>query len=238
MIDFHSHILPNIDDGASDEQEALNIIKEAKEAGFTKIISTSHYIEKYYETPEKQRTEVLQEILKKTERKQNLQNLYLGSEIYITDKIIELIKQGKASTINNTKYVLIELPMNIKSLHAKDIIFHLMENGYIPVIAHPERYLYVQKDINYVQELAQMGALFQANYGSLIGLYGSKAKKTVKKLLKKDLIQFMGSDVHRENRIYPQIPLILKKLKKIVTDEKIQEITELNAQKVLNNEII
>ena len=234
MIDFHSHILPNIDDGASSEQEALNMIHEAQEVGFTQIISTSHYIEKYYEVDEMQRNQLLQEIYEKTERKQNL---HIGSEIYISDKIIELLKEGKASSINGTRYVLIELPMNIKSLHTKEVIFRLMENGYIPIIAHPERYSYVQEDIKYVQELAEMGTLFQANYGSLIGMYGNKAKKTVKKLLKQNMIQFMGSDAHRENQIYSKIPKILKKMKKMLTDEEIQKITEQNAQIVLENKI-
>lgn len=235
MIDFHSHILPNIDDGASNEQEALNMIYEAQEVGFTKIISTSHYIEKYYESSESQRAELLQGILEKIERKQNL---LIGSEIYINDKIIELIKEGKASTINDTRYVLIELPMNIKSLHTKEVIFRLMENGYIPIIAHPERYSYVQENIDYIQELGEMGALFQSNYGSLIGMYGSKAKKTVKKLLKQNMIQFMGSDAHRENQIYAKIPKILKKMKKILTDDEIQKITEQNAQIVLENKML
>ena len=83
-----------------------------------------------------------------------------------------------------------------------------------------------------------MGALFQANFGSVIGLYGKKAEKTVKKLLKEDLIHFLGSDVHRTDQIYTKVPKILKKLNKIISEEKIQELTEINPQKVLNDEEI
>ena len=165
-----------------------------------------------------------------------LPELYLGSEIYITTEMLDLIKNEKASTINGTRYILFELPMNTKPLFAKEIVYKLLENGYKPIIAHPERYNYVQKEIEYAEELASMGVLFQANYGSIIGMYGSGAKKTIKELLRRDLISFFGSDVHRANQIYPKIPKILKKLKKIISEQQLKELTTLNAQKVLNDE--
>lgn len=233
MIDFHSHILPNIDDGSTSMEETINLIKEAESVGFTGIISTSHYIENYCECSEEERTQLLNKICNQKESIPNSPKLYLGSEIYITNEIIELIKNGKASTINNSRYVLFELPMNAKTLDAKNIVYRLIENGYKPIIAHPERYSYVQKDIQYAEELANMGALFQANYGSIIGMYGNNAKKTVKKMLKQNLIHFLGSDVHRTNQIYTKIPKIIKKLNKIIPREKIEELTTTNPQRVL-----
>lgn len=232
MIDFHSHILPQIDDGSKSYNETIEMLEEAKNAGFEKIISTSHYIEKYYEINEEQRLQLLKNI--------NFQDikLYLGSEIYVTNEIVQLLKDKKASTINNSRYVLYELPMHSKNMNDKEIIYRIVENGYVPIIAHPERYSYVQESPEYVEELAEMGALFQSNYGSVIGMYGEKAKKTVKKLLKQNLIHFFGSDVHRPEQIYPKIPKILKKLNKIVSQEKLEELTTLNAQKVLNDEEI
>ena len=232
MIDFHSHILPQIDDGSKSYNETIEMLEEAKNAGFEKIISTSHYIEKYYEINEEQRLQLLKNI--------NFQDikLYLGSEIYVTNEIVQLLKDKKASTINNSRYVLYELPMHSKNMNDKEIIYRIVENGYVPIIAHPERYSYVQEAPEYVEELAEMGALFQSNYGSIIGMYGEKAKKTVKKLLKQNLIHFFGSDVHRPEQIYPKIPKILKKLNKIVSQEKLEELTTLNAQKVLNDEEI
>ena len=232
MIDFHSHILPQIDDGSKSYNETIEMLEEAKNAGFEKIISTSHYIEKYYEINEEQRLQLLKNI--------NFQDikLYLGSEIYVTNEIVQLLKDKKASTINNSRYVLYELPMHSKNMNDKEIIYRIVENGYVPIIAHPERYSYVQESPEYVEELAEMGALFQSNYGSIIGMYGEKAKKTVKKLLKQNLIHFFGSDVHRPEQIYPKIPKILKKLNKIVSQEKLEELTTLNAQKVLNDEEI
>ena len=234
MIDFHSHILPNIDDGSKNMEETIELLEEAQKAGFTKIISTSHYMEQYYETTEKNRLE----LIKKIQQKDQGVEIFPGSEIYITDELVEVLKEKKASPINNSKYVLFELPLNVKEIGAKEVVYRLIENDYIPIIAHPERYSYVQQDINYIEELTQMGALLQANYGSIIGMYGSKAEKTVKKLLKNNSIQFLGSDVHRPGQVYEKMPKIIKKLKKIIPEDKLEELTILNPQKVLNNEDI
>lgn len=237
MIDFHSHIIPNIDDGSSSLEESINLIKEAEKAGFTAIISTSHYIEGYYDYNQEERKKYLENLYNIENNDKNVK-LYLGSEIYITEDMFELIEQEKASTINNSRYILFELPMNSKTFLAKEIVYRAIEKGYLPIIAHPERYTYVQEDINYARELSNMGALFQSNYGSIIGMYGNHAKKTIYKLLEDDLIQFLGSDVHREGQIYNKVPKILKKLEKIISKKKIEELTQINAEKVLNNENI
>ena len=125
MIDFHSHILPNIDDGATSMKESVNLIKEAFEVGFTGIISTSHYLPKYYECSIEERKRLITEIESKLNKENipSIPKLYLGNEIYITTDIVELLKEGKASTINGTQYVLFELPMNSKPLFVK--VFHL-----------------------------------------------------------------------------------------------------------------
>ena len=233
MIDLHSHILPNIDDGSKNIEESINLIKEAKEAGFTDIISTSHYLESYYEADEKQRKNLVNELL----RNCNI-NIYVGSEIYISENIIDLIKNKKASTINNSRYVLFELPMNNNVLYLKEVIFRLIENDFIPIIAHPERYSFVQKNPNMLIELIQMGVLFQGNYASILGYYGKKPQKTIKILLRNNLIHFLGSDVHRQNTIYKMMPNILNKLEKLIGKEELYKLTTYNPKMVLENKQI
>ncbi len=235
MIDIHSHILPNIDDGAKTIEESIALIEEAQNAGFTDIISTSHYLENYYEADNKKRSELIEEI------KSNINSeirIHLGNEIYITEDIINLIKTNKASTLGNSNYVLFELPMNSNVLYLKEVIFRLIENDYIPIIAHPERYLYVQKDPNMLIELIEMGVLFQANYASIEGYYGKHAQKTVKLLLKNDMIHFLGTDVHRKNTIYKMMTIILSRLEKLIGKEKLYELTTINPKFVLENKKI
>ena len=225
MIDFHSHILPNIDDGSKSIEESINLIEEAKKAGFTDIILTSHYLENYYEANNTERQDLLKQICENN----NLDvKLYLGSEIFVTENIINLINERKASTINNSKYVLFELPMNNNVLYLKELIFRLIENNFIPIIAHPERYSYVKKNPNMLLELIEMGVLFQSNYASIIGYYGKDAQITVKKLLKNNMIHFLGTDVHRQNTIYKKIPEILEKLEKLIGKEKLYELSNTN----------
>ena len=234
MIDFHSHILPAIDDGSKSMEDSIQILREAREAGFSKIISTSHYLEGYYEIKEEDRKRLIQEL-----KNEDIGlELYVGSEIYITENMIDLLKEKKASSINNSKYVLFEIPMNNKTMLTKEIIYRLIENGYVPVLAHPERYSFIQQNLEELEELVDMGTLCQSNYGSIIGLYGKKTEKTVKKLLKNNLIHFLGSDVHRQEQIYNKIPKAIKKIKKIISEDKFIELSEINPQKVLNNEEI
>ena len=234
MIDFHSHILPAIDDGSKSMEDSIQILREAREAGFSKIISTSHYLEGYYEIKEEDRKRLIQEL-----KNEDIGlELYVGSEIYITENMVDLLKEKKASSINNSKYVLFEIPMNNKTMLTKEIIYRLIENGYVPVLAHPERYSFIQQNPEELEELVDMGALCQSNYGSIIGLYGKKTEKTVKKLLKNNLIHFFGSDVHRQEQIYNKIPKAIKKIKKIISEDKFIELSEINPQKVLNNEEI
>ncbi len=238
MIDFHSHIIPGIDDGADDIKETFNLIEEAKEAGFTAIISTSHYWEEHYEVDEKERKTWIDAVGMNVKNKMPEMDLYLGSEIFITSDIPELLQQKKASTINNTRYVLFELPFEDKPSNLKDVIFKLLSNKLKPIIAHPERYTYVQKNPNLLIELIDMGVLFQGNFGSIIGMYGKKVEKTMKVLLQNNLIHFLGSDVHRTKSIYPQIPEALEQLKHIIPKEEIDELTTVNAKLVLANESI
>ena len=238
MIDFHTHILPNIDDGSKSVEETFNLIKEAEKAGFDTIISTSHYMEDYYEVENRERKAWIDALNQKLQEQNININLCLGNEIYITDNIIKLLEEEKAATINNTSYVLFEMPLNAKPLNLYDVVFEMLRCKLVPVLAHPERYSFVQKDPELIYDLIEKGVLMQSNFGSFIGLYGSKAQSIAKDLLLKDMVHFLGTDVHRQNTVYPKVPEILIELEKLVGKEKIEELTEINPSLVLNNKKI
>ncbi len=238
MIDFHTHVLPNVDDGSKSVEETFNLIKEAEKAGFTKIISTSHYMEDYYEVENKERKVWIKGLNEKLQSEKINIQLYLGNEIYITENIIKLLEDDKASTINNTNYVLFEMPLNSKPLNLYDVLFEILRYKLVPVLAHPERYDFVQKDPELLYDLVQKGVLLQVNYGSIIGYYGQKAQIISRKLLKNDMVHFLGTDVHRQNTIYPKIPEILSQLKILIGEEKLTELTTINPELALNNKKI
>lgn len=234
MIDFHSHILPEVDDGSKSYEESQSLIIEAKNVGFNKIISTSHYASNCYEIPEYKRKEHIENLKQENDNPQIL----LGSEIFLTYDVIDALEQFKASTINGTQYILVELPLRQHFFNLRDTIYRLQEKDYRIILAHPERYTMIQKDFNLLYELSDLGILFQCNYGSILGLYGMSAKSIIKKMLKNNLVSFLGSDVHREKTIYPKIPKALNKIKKYVSTEELNCLTTENAEKILNGEHI
>ena len=238
MIDFHTHILPNIDDGSRSIEETFNLIKEAKSVGFEAIISTSHYIEEYYETNTPEREVWINAIYENLQAKNIDINLYLGNEIYLSENIIKLLEEGKASTINDTSYVLLEMPLNAEPMNLYDIIYEMMQYKLVPILAHPERYSFVQKEPELIYDLIEKGVLMQANFGSILGIYGEKAQIIVKKFFESNMIHFLGTDVHRQNSIYPKVPEALAQITKIIGVQKVDELTKINPRLVLHNKKI
>lgn len=236
MIDIHTHLIPNVDDGSKKVEDTFKIFEEAENVGFTDIILTSHYMEGYYEPKAEELVfwkDKLQEVLEKNNKKLKLHS---GMEIYISEQLDELIKDKKLLMLANSKYILIELPMSTNIKYLDHIIYFLEAIGVKLILAHPERYKNVQENPNLVEEYIQKGCLIQCNYGSILGQYGKEAKSTIKHLLKKDLVHFMATDCHKKGGIYLDIPKALKKIEKIVGKQKIYEITTSNAQKIINNE--
>ncbi len=238
MIDFHSHILPNIDDGARSIEETFNLIREAKNVGFDAIISTSHYIEGYYETDQPEREVWINAIYENLQAKNIDIKLYLGNEVYISENLIKLLEQGRASTINDTNYVLFELPLKIEPMNLYQVVYEMLQYKLVPVLAHPERYSFVQKDVDLVYDLIKAGVLMQCNYGSIIGQYGERAQLLVKKFLQNNMVHFLGSDVHRQKTIYPKIPQILPQIDELIGEDKLIELTTTNPQLALKNKRI
>lgn len=238
MIDFHTHILPNIDDGSRSIEETFNLIDEAQKVGFDKIVLTPHYMEGYYETDVAEREVWLKAISKNLFIKKYNGTLYLGNEIYMSDNLISLLEEAKASTINNTSYVLFELPLNAEPLNLYNIIYEMEKNKIVPVLAHPERYSFIQKEPELLYDLVNKGVLLQSNYGSIIGQYGNKAKTLVRKMFECKLVHFLGSDVHRENTIYPRIRECLREIRAVTGKEYLNELTTINPELALANKKI
>ncbi len=232
MIDMHSHILYGIDDGSRTREESIELLKFLEKQGVTESIVTPHYIDdtQFVASIEKKK-ELIRDLQKETNIK-----LYIGNEVYFSDKTIESLNSKKLSTLNDSKYILIEFPLSNRIKDVDEMVYDLSTNGVIPIIAHPERYLYVQEDYKYLDKLVEIGALFQVNYGSIIGTYGSKVEKTAKTLLKKGYISFLGSDIHRIDKPI-DLEKAMKKLKKIVKKQEIvDDLTYNNIKKIINNE--
>ena len=237
MIDLHTHLLYDTDDGVINLKETINQIKQAKKVGITKICLTPHYIEPNYIKTVQENQEKLEKIRKELENQNIDVELFLGNEVFINGDVVKNIEEKTVSTINNSSYVLVELPRHTEIKNVADILERITDSGYSVIIAHPERYMCVQKNINYFYNLVDGPIYLQGNYESLTGLYGTGAKKTLIKLLKNKQIAFLSTDIHRKN-FYENIPQIIKSLRKIVSEKYLRQITEENLEKILNDEEI
>lgn len=240
MIDIHSHILPSVDDGARDVSETFDMIKEAEKAGYTDIISTSHYKENVFELSKKDRKKIIDALNTKLEEKNIKVKIHMGAEIFIFEEMVEKIKKGLLPTLAESKYILFEIPMygKMKLLYMDFIIDELIKNKYIPILAHPERYDLIRENFDYLYELKNKGVLLQSNISSITGEYGRDSKVIIKKMLKAGLITFLSTDAHKRLTRYNDVNKSLKLIEKEIGKDKLEELTYYNPKKILNDKEI
>lgn len=235
MKDLHSHYLPTVDDGARNKTVTEAMFRLASSYGVKEIVLTPHYIEDSIYNSTKSKNEIIFNDIKELAKTYDIK-VYLANEIYFTTNIVKLLKEGIISSINNSRYILVEIPMYSKVNQVKEVFFDVISNGYTPILAHPERYTAYYKDLTFFKELRNMGVLMQVNYPSLVGIYGSHAKKMSKLLLKNNLISFVGSDTHRpDEKRYKAISKAEKIVNKIVGNIEGKKILEDNFDSVINN---
>ncbi len=236
MIDIHSHILNNVDDGSESLENSIEILKKAEKAGFTDIILTPHYIEEYYENTKSIIREKISELKNEVYNENIIVELHHGNEILLSENTLSLLNEVQISTLAESRYILFELPFSNKMLNLRQLVFDIKASGYIPILAHPERYTYIQENPSSITEIINYGVLIQSNYGSFVGQYGKEAKKTAELLLENHIIHFLGSDTHRHGFIYDNFDSIYKRLENITKDPKyIEDITTNNAKNILND---
>ena len=203
MTDIHTHILYDVDDGCRNIEESIFILKKLYKLGFNNVVLTPHYIKgEIYDVNNSHKLKKLNN-LKNELRKQGIDiNIYLGNEIFISNSLIEDIRVGNCYTLNNSNYILFEMPFHSKILNLDKWIDNMLSYGCKLILAHPERYTYFQKDYKLVDNLKKKGLLFQANYGSILNYYGKDSCNLLKYMLKNKYIDFFGTDIHRSNNTF------------------------------------
>lgn len=227
-----------IDDGSKTLEESMIMLERLSNEGVTDVMLTPHYIENSkYNCNNKEKKQLFKEIKKEAQNRGISINIYLGNEVMVNNNIMNLFNT-EIATLNASKYLLIELPMDKEFDDLDLVIKELTNNGVTPIIAHPERYSYVKDNYKWIQQYLKMGVLFQSNYESLFGKYGKEAKKTLKKLLKHNMVHFLASDIHHGNSKC-NLKKLHKKLKRIIRDENtIDDLLNNNFTKVIKNEDI
>ena len=195
-VDIHSHLVPAIDDGSKSMQESIAIIKEFKKLGFKKLITTPHIM--HHRSPNS--SEIITSGVAKLQNELAKQKIDMkieaSCEYYLDEHFMQLLAKRDILTFGDN-YLLFELSYAMKPANLLELIYEIEVAGYQPVLAHPERYLYLHNNFTIYEQLKERGVLFQINLNSFSGYYSKPVQKAAMKILEKGWIDFIGSDTHK-----------------------------------------
>lgn len=198
FIDIHSHILPGVDDGARNVADSLAMLNKASMEGISHVVLTPHYMHNgRYNLCKEELLEQYKKFKNIVKQEKIDIELLLGNELYICNELDDLILNKQVCSYNNSDYVLIEFPFHEYDDKFDNILRNIAINGFKIVIAHPERYRYVQKNVEFCRRWIKYGCLLQGNQTSLF----DQNEKIMMKLLEKKYLTFIASDAH--NRMRP-----------------------------------
>ena len=207
-VDLHSHLIPGIDDGSQSIEQSLSMIRNMVDLGFKKIITTPHIHPRYPNTAEDIMSG-LSKLQREIASAEIAIELEAAAEYYVDEIFYAKIKEDDELLFFGDKYVLVESSFINKPAFFESAMFDLQSKGYQPVLAHPERYQFLEGNIEWLKELKGRGILFQVTLGSMGGYYGDKPLKISKQLFNEGMVDFLGSDLHRESHL----PCLSKGLK-------------------------
>ena len=236
MVDIHTHVLSNIDDGAKDLATSLALLKMAAESGTTDIIATPHVIEGA-EHPEWQVIKQKTEDLNRNAQKAGIPiRVYAGAELEMNWDIIGLLKAGEEDyCLAGSRYVLIELPATSVPNYAEELLYEVQTKDLIPVIAHPERHPKLAKHPEILHQWVKNGALVQCNLGSVAGKFGHGAKDYIDLLLKNNMVHFFGTDAHNIEHRHTDTRAAMEILTKKVPPKTLDCITCTNPENIIKD---
>lgn len=233
-MDIHIHILPGVDDGAMDEKEAEDMLSLAATQKIKTLIATPHYYpgDKTYD---KEKVEMAYQWLKEKADEKKI-DLYLGGENYYHSSLVEDLENGRAKSLADSNYVLIEFHPGCTYHKLSEAVRSLVEGGYHPVLAHIERYKVLEGDKENRDELKKMGARFQINAGSVLGGFFDERAKECIRMVKNGEIDYIASDAHNTNSRTIKIEDAVRQLQKKKVPEKIlKKIFIENPEKILSD---
>jgi protein-tyrosine phosphatase len=198
QTDMHSHLIPGIDDGSPDLASSIELIKGFQSLGYKKLITTPHILWQIYPNTA---GKILSghATLKRALMENGIEmEIHAAAEYFIDEYFVELLEKKIPLLKISGNMVLVEISMVTLPLDIQDIIFEMQMQDYQPVIAHPERYVYLNRNKEFFSKLQDSGCLFQLNILSLAGYYGSQVKELAEYLLKNEFYDLAGTDLHNK----------------------------------------
>ena len=232
MIDLHSHILPELDDGSQSLEESLAMARMAVQSGVTVMVATPHCADDRAQQVYSA-WRLLREALRDT---QVPLKLYLGMEIFGTADTVRLLRAGRLFPLNGTRYPLIEISFRSTGEEETQILYQVLRAGYRPLVAHPERYGYVRENPELINMWVKMGCLLQINRGSLLGRFGSGAQQMAAELVERGFVTAVATDAHSPRVRTPWMKDIQTLLSQEYSPQLARKLLLQNPQHILRNE--
>jgi len=199
--DLHSHLIPGLDDGVRDWDDALQIAEHLSKLGYRKAITTPHVMADYYEnTPDTIRSGVAKLNRLLDEKEIELQ-IVPGAEYYLDSYLYKQIQENEEFLTFGDRYLLIETSFMNRPVFFAEAFFQLQSSGYRPILAHPERYQFLHEEKDLLHEMFEKGVYFQINLMSLTGYYSSEVRRFAEYLITNKMVHFVGSDLHRAQQL-------------------------------------
>ena len=234
QVDMHCHILPGIDDGSQSMKSTIKMLRIAAECGITHMVATPHFKKGHHNASPETIRRLTEEVQSVADEKGIPIKFFPGNEIMFFGDLEEAFDAGKIQTMNNTQYLLVEFYPDEEYSGIRRGMETVQSLGLHPVLAHVERFLVLRKDIARVEELKDMGVLIQTNASSVAGGQGFVTKLYLKKLLKNELIDLIGTDAHHYESRTPEMGKCVEYLYKKYDEEYVDEILYKNAFKYFN----
>ena len=220
MIDLHTHILPGIDDGVKEEDEAVAFARMAREDGIRTIVATPHCKEGFYFNTKKEIFPAVERLRTRLQEESVDVQLLPGAEVHICPDLVERIGNGLAPTLaDNGKTLLLELSLSQPPVELPELLFQLKLAGIIVLFAHPERIRHFYEDSSRYERLVQMGAWGQLTSGSLLGTFGNDIRKLSEDLLVRGLVHVLASDAHNIRGRPPLMQESMERAAELVGEE-------------------
>lgn len=232
MIDLHCHILPGMDDGARDVETALHMADLAVRSGVSAMVVTPHCASDRV-APLRER---LAELRAAVMAEGIPLRLYSGMEIFGRPDTAALLRDGRLLTVNGSRYPLIEFAFDTDGDEETAVLHSVLQAGYIPLVAHPERYRCIQEDPEQVNLWARMGCRFQVNRGSLLGRFGPVAMDVAWALTDRGFTTAVASDAHSAARRTPWMRDVRELLEQRISPTAAAWLLEENPRRIINNE--
>jgi tyrosine-protein phosphatase YwqE len=199
--DIHSHLLPGIDDGSPDLATSIELIKGLSEYGFKKIITTPHILWEMYPNTSEIIIAGSAEVRKKLQENNISVEFSAAAEYFLDEHFEQELKAKKPLLALKDNLVLVEFSMVTAPFDLKDLLFEMQMQNYQPLIAHPERYIYLRNKKTFFDELKVSGCQFQLNLLSLTGHYGTSVQELAQYLVKKEYYDYAGTDLHNARHL-------------------------------------